>query len=641
MKRRWLGVPLTAASVLVACTSGTSRPGHRGVSLPFARGGFVRVVILADSVGQSGPGDPALDPSREFAAEPWELFRCCLLRTLYQYSGQLTDAGGAVLRPDLATGPPQLSADGLTWTIHIRSGIRYAPPLAHQEVVAQDFVTALKRVARVTEQDAGDYAAYYSIIRGFDAYAHRRADSISGISTPDPHTLVFSLTARAGDFADRLALAATAPIPTVASSPGEFGVATGHNGGYGRYLIATGPYMIRGSENLTPGLPAKQQKPVAGFRPGAKTIELVRNPSWDPSTDQLRLAYPDRIEVQIGPALANVYKRIDAGTADLLMYQGPPDPLNVAQYRRYRAHPSLGRAVVLPRGDTRYASMNLAVPPFDDVHVRRAANYIVDKSAYINAFGGGPLAGSPSPHIVLDSLEENQLVNYNPYRSDSREQALALAMDEMRLSKYDPRHDGMCDAKACRNVSAIAFPSDDPSKIRAARSVVRDLRRIGIQARLEALDGQTFFQKVTDPRAAVPLAINAAWAHDFLNASDFITPLFAGPRVSTAFTVPGSVPGQCCNFALVGARPASLRHWGYSVTHVISVDDRINECLGLLGRPQTVCWTALDQYLTEVVVPWIPLMSETAVDVVPARVRSISFDEFTGLPSPDRIVMQR
>lgn len=641
MKRRALRVPFTLAIVLTACTShSSSTPKVAHVAWPFPRGGIVRVATLSGGIGVVGPGS-ILDPSREYSSEPWEIFRCCLLRTLYQYSGQQTEQGGAQLRPDLADGPPQLSADGLTWTVHIRAGLHYAPPLQHQEILAQDFVTALKRVARVTKQDLGsDYAVYYSVIRGFSAYANGRADAISGVSTPDPHTLVFSLTARAGDFADRLALPATAPIPTIASAPGEFGVATGHDKGYGSYLIASGPYMLKGSEQLHPELPPNQQEPAVGFPPGANTIDLVRNPSWQPTTDRLRPAYPDEIRIRIFPVhnqepfstLKIADKAIDDGSEDVLLYSGPYDDAHFDRYRQDRADPSFGRTLVLPRGDEIYASMNLAQPPFDDVHVRRAANYIVDKNAYLAELGG-PVVGSPATHTVLDSLEENQLVNYDPYRSDSPAQALTLAESEMRQSKYDTNHDGQCDLQPCRNVTALAFPVSDPIRIRAAHLVARQLGLIGIHVRINPQDGNTFFPEIMDPTSGVPLAIAPVWKPDYLNGSQYVIPSFAGPRVLEP-------PGPCCNYSHVGASSASLQSWGYPVREVPSVDDRINECLDLFGRPETECWTALDQYLSEVVVPWIPLFTDNSVNIIPARVRSTSYDEFTGLPSLDRVVIR-
>ena len=57
---------------------------------------------------------------------------------------------------------------------------------------------------------------------------------------------------------------------------------------YGQHQVFTGPYMIsnNGKGKLT------------GYDPGKK-IELVRNPSWDKSTD-FKPAYFDRIEVKGG-----------------------------------------------------------------------------------------------------------------------------------------------------------------------------------------------------------------------------------------------------------------------------------------------------------------------------------------------------
>jgi peptide/nickel transport system substrate-binding protein len=48
--------------------------------------------------------------------------------------------------------------------------------------------------------------------------------------------------------------------------------------------------------------------------------------------------------------------------------------------------------------------MNLLVPPFDDVHVRKAANLVMDKAALIQATGGpttGDVATTIEPPAVL------------------------------------------------------------------------------------------------------------------------------------------------------------------------------------------------------------------------------------------------
>jgi hypothetical protein len=366
---------------------------------------------------------------------------------------------------------------------------------------------------------------------------------------------------------------------------------------------------------------------------------LVRNPSWDPSTDDLRPAYADRIDIHIVDSPDQLMKGLSDNTLDVLLFGGAPSEEPLDLFHRYQADPSLGRTLVFPRDSNRYVSMNLAVPPFDDVHVRKAVNFIVNKQAYIAAYGG-LLSGTPATHINLDSFESDQLVNYDPYRTSSRADALAKAKAEMRLSKYDSNHDGICDAPSCRSIEALAFPKMRPRQIQGARSVAADFALIGVHLRIDPVGGEKFFTTITDPSNRIPIGIAPAWIKDYFNGSQFILPLFAGPKISTAFSIPGAPVGSCCNFSLIGASPSALRRWGYTVDQVPSADDRINQCLPLVGRPQTQCWTALDQFFTETIVPWVPLLLENAIDVIPARVVNFSLDQFTTLPSLDQIVVQ-
>jgi hypothetical protein len=69
--------------------------------------------------------------------------------------------------------------------------------------------------------------------------------------------------------------------------------------------------MIAGSEKMNFALPPRRQRRAAGWRyryaerrgrvaiVGQESLLLVRNPSWDPRSDQLRKAYPDRIELEM------------------------------------------------------------------------------------------------------------------------------------------------------------------------------------------------------------------------------------------------------------------------------------------------------------------------------------------------------
>ena len=119
-------------------------------SVAFPLGGTLHVgMFLSDYEGfqkrDGGKRDTVWDPQGTWAVPPWELFRCCLLRTLMSYNGLEIAQGGSILRPDLASDEPQISADGLIWTFHLRPDLRYAPPYADTPIVAADFVRALDR----------------------------------------------------------------------------------------------------------------------------------------------------------------------------------------------------------------------------------------------------------------------------------------------------------------------------------------------------------------------------------------------------------------------------------------------------------------------------------------------------------------
>ena len=44
-------------------------------------------------------------------------------------------------------------------------------------------------------KDGGEYGFYYTVIKGWNAYAAGKAKTISGITTPNATTIVFNLTA--------------------------------------------------------------------------------------------------------------------------------------------------------------------------------------------------------------------------------------------------------------------------------------------------------------------------------------------------------------------------------------------------------------------------------------------------------------
>jgi peptide/nickel transport system substrate-binding protein len=605
--------------IATACTGGAGQRDASQQDDAAPRGGTLRV-----ATSEFSAADVDLDPQRAYTGAAWGLFRCCLLRTLYSYSGKPTEEGGTALRPDLAAATPNVSSDGLTWTFRLRPGLRYAPPFEDSPITALDVVRALERTARVTSPEVG-YGFYYEVIRGFQDYASGAADSIVGLETPDERTLVVRLDRLTSDLAHRFSLAATAPIPE--------GAADGHEEDYARFLVASGPYMVEGSDLLDPSASPEQQQPATGFDPPELApdlsvekpglLVLVRNPSWAPATDGLRAAHPDRIELTIGGGdQVEIWRLVDAGEVDLSFGEASP----FEQVERYRDDPALEDRLFEDSMDASFAVvMNLAVPPFDDVHVRRAVAYAIDKAPLVEMVSRPPHTpightAEVATHLAPDSLEGNLLRAFDPYPHDPE-----AARTEMRASGYDRSGDGRCDVPVCGNVQALVL--DGGVIPLQARAIRQDLRAVGIDLALDVRPIDEFFGTIHDPRSHVPMGIPYPWIKDYPEGAGWFQALFDRSGLE------GS------NVSLLGATPRELRGWGYSVTSVPTVEDRIQVCLERRGLAKIECWAELDQYLMTEVVSRVPYLFVQHSQVVSERVVEYSFDQFSSLPALDRIAL--
>jgi ABC-type transport system substrate-binding protein len=594
------------------------------------RGGVLTVVMPSWNGSEltfPTPKEDGLDPQVNTWLDSAELFRCCLLRTLFSYTGRPAQDGGAELHPDLALEMPDVSADSLTWTFRIRPGIKYAPPI-DREILAADFVRAMQREARVPNGQAW----VYSVIDGFDQYREGKTTTISGLETPNPYTLRVRLNQPASDLPYRFTLSNSAPIPPSPDAAAAYGVATGHDAGFGRFLVSSGPYMIKGSPQLDFKLAPDRQRPVSGCVPGS-SLTLVRNPSWRPATDPLRPAYLDEMRITIGMSRDDAAHLWESHQADLVWLPSPPFQVQSWLVDKVHANRALGEVKVSSRDSFRYISMNLAVPPFDDIHVRKAVNYVINKRALVDSYGGG-LGATIATHIAPNSLENNALASYDPYRTADYRGNLDLAMQEIRQSRYDRDHNGMCDAPECKHVLALAINSvaaqGGPVFLQMGSIIADDLNQIGI-----VLDVQTpkdVQGLASDPTRKVPLVLTMGGGKSYLSASSVLSPAFTAPATAETRV---TACNPWCRHTLIGSTPAQLRQWGYGVSSVPGVDGRIHECL-LSSDRQRQCWTELDMYLMENVVPIAPYAVENVVQVVPPRV-SYSFDQFANSPAFDQI----
>jgi peptide/nickel transport system substrate-binding protein len=284
--------------------------------------------------------------------------------------------------PDIASGPPQLSADRRTYTFTLRPGVRYAPPV-NREVTATDFITAIERLYDKQTPSYGQF--YANLIAGASRFGAGKATRISGLSAPDPRTLTITLDQPAGDFLSILALPFFAPVPGEYAAP----YAVGDN--YDGHVVGSGPYSL------------------TTYDPG-RLVVLDRNANWDPATDPLRKAWVDRIEVRLGVGVSSIQQAIEREEADLSLDSHVPQ----ARIAALRADPERSRQVsVNPTGNLLLLVLgsHRGAGAIADVRVRRAVNYAIDKVAYRDAVAGRYAATGE----VASSILAPGSLGYRPY----------------------------------------------------------------------------------------------------------------------------------------------------------------------------------------------------------------------------------
>jgi peptide/nickel transport system substrate-binding protein len=599
---RYVGLAMLIAT---ACTGASDEQTDERTGIEPRRGGTLRLAISSD-VNQ------AWDPAEEYEAVAWEVFRCCLTRTLLSFEGTTADNGGNEPQPDVAAAMPEVSEDGLTYTFTLKEGITYAPPYEDTQVVAQDFVRAIERLACESCANEG-YPFYYEVIEGFSD-SDGGAGSVSGAEALDDSTLQITLTQPTGDFPFRMTMPATAPIPE--------GAAEGHDDDYGLFLVSSGPYMFEGSEKLDHSLAPKQQEPVEGYDPGRSWV-LVRNPSWDQETDDLRSGWVDRIEVEVNATTKSNFEKLEAGEIDLVLEGTPPPEV----LTRYSSDPELSDVLEVHQADGLfYASMNLAQPPFDDVHVRKAMNLVIDKDAF-RRVSGGELFGDIATHIVPDGMLDFRLDGYDPYPSPDGHGDVEAAKAEMAQSRYDENGDGLCDHPSCEDTLLVG--AQDTPYIDQATVVADSAEQIGIEFDVRSGDLYTFmFPTCFDPEAAVAFCPHLGWFKDYSDPETFLFPLLHSSGIVSA------------NASLVGAPSSDLRKWGYQTAEVPSLDEQIEACtLEAVGEARQACWEAVDRAAMEEVVPIVPFVFSNQIFIKGPRIRNFVFDSAAGFPSLEDIAL--
>jgi len=432
-------------------------------------------------------------------------------RGLYAYSpvpGHTTE-----VVPDLATAMPVVSNGGKTYSVTIRTGADWNTTPARQ-VTAADALRGLERACNPVVPFGGlpDFEAiivgYQQFCTGFQALgaaatpakmkAYLATHSPSGV-TVSGQTITYNLTQPASYFNDELQLDSFSPAPVESLNyvPGS-AISQQHT-------IADGPYQV---QTYVP----------------TRKIVFVRNPAWKASSDPIRKAYVDQVNVsETGNQTTNQTELQTNTAAAGAEWDSFPPVAAVPGLVQQMDHGSKDFTLGPTYSTNPYIVFNQVSPnnggALGKVAVRQALSYAINRAHLIQDFNGA-LLSPPLTHVLPDGINGAQDVpkGYDPYPYDPTKAKSMLA-----AAGY----------KSGLSLKFLYRPSSTAS-VKAFQTLQADLAPVGVKLVGVGVPDADFYAKyLTVPSVAKRGAWDvslAGWGPDWYGdaATSFFKPLFYG-----------------------------------------------------------------------------------------------------------------
>jgi len=458
-----VGVALIAA----ACGGGggnksTTTSGSTSTSSSAAGKSFAVFRIATDT------GTDYLDPGLSYTVEGWGVMWNVYLPLLgYKH---VNGPDGATIVPYLAESLPTVSSDGKTYTLTLRKGVKYSDGSA---VKASDFKATIERDYKVDSPGVG----FFGNIVGAADYAKTKTGSISGITTNDSTGVItIKLTEPQGDFMNILATEFAAPVP--AATPAKDQSTTP--------APSTGPYML---QSYTPN----------------KQIVEVRNPNFDASLygGNVPVGNPDKVVWDVIGDDNVALQRVISGQDDWLGYHPiPPDRLSSVQQK----YPD--QIKLFTPANTYYFFMNTRVAPFNNLKVRQAVNYAIDRQALVRVYGG---LAQPTQQVLPPTYPQYKKITPYPYNVAKAKQLIAQSGDKgMAVTVWN--HDRGLDPRATAYLTDV-------------------LNSIGLKAKQKIVNAAVYWTTIGNQATKAQIGF-ADWFQDYPHPLDWFDVLLNGQRIT-------------------------------------------------------------------------------------------------------------
>lgn len=420
------------------------------------------------------------------------------------------------LEPLLAEAMPSVSKDGLTYTIKIKKGVKFADDAAFpngkgRELTSQDFVYSWKRLADPSTQSEG-FWVFDGRIKGLNEWREEAAKGqakysapIEGFETPDNYTLIIKLKKPYYQLMYQLASTYTAAVPHE--------VVEKYGKEFLNHAIGTGPYIlkewIRNSRLAFERNPNwRGEKYPSEGSPGDKEAGLLEDAGKP-------IPFADKVVFYELPEDQPRWLKFMKGDTDFV--EIPKDNYDGAVKDKKVIPELAAKGVGLradPDPDLVYIGINMMDPVLGkNTLLRQAMAMAYDSDTYIQKFYNGRAINAQS--IIPPGVDGYDPEYKNPYKQNNVEKAKEL----LKKAGYP---DG-------KGLPAFEYNCSSGATDRQIGEYFQQkMAAIGIKITIQQNSWSQFIQRQKEKKVQI---FGVAWGADYPDAENFLQLLY-GPNES-------------------------------------------------------------------------------------------------------------
>ncbi|WP_044469988.1 ABC transporter substrate-binding protein [Mannheimia massilioguelmaensis] len=454
--------------------------------------------------------------------------------------------GSVDIEPGLAESW-EISEDGLSYTFHLRKGVKFHSSklfTPSREFNADDVLFSFQR--QLDKQHP-----YHNVSNATYPYFNsmKFPELLKSVEKLDDNTVRVNLTHKDATFLASLGMDF---LSIYSAEYADKMLKANQPEAIDKEPIGTGPFIF------------------AGYQVD-KSVRFIANPDYWKGKPSL-----DRLVFSITPDATTRYAKLQTGACDLAEFP------NVADLERMKAD----KRIQMPSQEglnVAYIAFNTEKAPFNNVKVRQALNYAVDKKTILNAVyqGAGVSAKNPLPPTIWsynDSIEEY------PYNPEKAKQLLAEA--------------GFPNGFETELWVQPVVRNSNPNPRRMSELVQSDWEKVGVKAKLVTYEWGDYIKRA---KAGELTAGTFGWSGDNGDPDNFLNPLLGSSNIGNS------------NYA----------RWKNA-----DFDALLAKAIGLTDKAQRAELYKQAQVIVHEQAPWIPMAHAVTYAPLSARVRDFKQSPF-------------